>query len=156
MTQQTMTLRPGIAGKLMVFDILPVVLAANDTLHEQFGENPTWSFIKENPQKYVRDFRTIRLSMGRRMGHTSAIGLLAKPGDLVVEITTESALYTCSMTVPGVECISRYSLMEKGKKFYRPYPTIWLADFNLWPRTSMNEVRDRLIKNVDQRMIILG
>lgn len=153
MTQESVTLVPGAAGRIMVSDLLPVIFASNDELHAQFRK----VFVDcGTPQKYVRDFRTIRLHIGQRMGHTSAIGMLAKPGDLVVELTHHHALDTCSLTVPGVDCIGRKTLLEQGKRFYHPYPTIWISNFSLWPRTSMNEVRDRLIKNVDQRIVILG
>lgn len=136
----------------MVSDILPVILESNDAIHSYWSKQ---ELAELDPKKYVRDFRTVRLSMGQRSGHTYAVTVMAKPGDLVVEMSDHRALYTCSQTVPGVECISRKALMEPGAIF-REYPTIWIMDFGFWPRTSMNEIRERLIKSVDQRMIILG
>lgn len=156
--QEPVMLKPGAAGRFLVSDVLPLLLSSSDTLHKDFGgqilSGP--AVTEEKIRKYVRDFRTIRLNAGQRMGHTCAIGMLAKPGDLVIALTSFHALHVCSQTVPGVECIDRRALLEKGARFHRPYPTIWIDGFSIWPRTSMNEIRNRLIKNGDQRMVILG
>lgn len=151
MKQETVTLTPGPSGKIMVSDLLPVIIEANDVLHSQFS---SCEWLHESPEKYVRDFRTIRLSIGMRMGHTFAVRKLAKPGDLVVDMSDHMALDTCSNTAAGVECISRKTLLEPGAVF-KIYPTIWLLNFDFWPRTSMKDIRSRLIKSVHQRMIIL-
>lgn len=151
--QEPVTLTPNITGRFLASDILPAILASNDVLHEQWGK-PEHGWNMENPQKYVRDFRTIRLCMGMRSGHSYAAVKLAKPGDLIVELNDSHALDTCSQTVPGVTCISRHTLMTT--EIYREHPTIWIIDFGYWPRTSMNAIREKLIRNINQRIVILG
>lgn len=160
-TQEPIMLKTGAAGRLMVSDILPLLISSSDTLHNDFGRGfleklATEDGYEDKIRRYIRDFRTIRLNAGQRMGHTSAIVMLAKPGDLVVSLNTEFSLHTRSHMIPGVECIGRRKLLEASHKFHNAHPTIWLDGFSMWPRTSMNEIRNRLIKNGDQRMIILG
>lgn len=153
MNEETVTLKKGHDGRVMVHEILPVMLDSMEANHKL--RKSLHVIYADSPSKYVRDFRTLRLNMGHRMGHTLAVIQLAKPGDLVVELSEHRALDICSQTLPGVECISVKTLMEAGKKFYTAYNTIWLLNYDLWPRTSMNEIRERLIKNLDQRIIIL-
>jgi hypothetical protein len=152
MNEETVTLKKDHAGRVMVSEILPVMIASMESNHELWHKKFESYY---DPKKYVRDFRTLRLNMGQRMGHTYAVIQLAKPGDLIVELSDHRALDICSQTLPGVECIGVKTLMEAGKKFYTAYNTIWLLNYDLWPRTSMNEIRERLIKNSNQRMIIL-
>lgn len=149
MRQQAVTLEPGISGRLMVSDILPVIMASNDMSHDSLqSTNIPWN----DPKRYVRDFRTIRLDMGQRSGKTYAIGVMAKPGDLVIDMT-----YSRVRHIHVADGVHRIGLFTFNRLSCFPvYKTIWLADFNLWPRTSMKEIREKLITSFDQRIIILG
>ena len=159
-TQDSVTLTPCAAGRFFASDFLPLIIESNDILHNTFGKSllQRSDITEEDIRRYVRDFRTIRLSMGQRMGHTHAVIALAKPGDLVVGLDDRMTLWVASDTGAGIEFMTRNMLMSEIEWGLSPkgHPTIWLMDFSRWPRTSLNAIRERLIKNGDQRMIILG
>lgn len=149
--QEPVTLKPGIAGRLLMSDILPVILWANDSLHAEMKRIGVEENCRSCPEKYVRDFRTIRLDMGQRSGKSYAMHNLALPGDLVICLTADAC--KAHGLAPGVREIGVSGLNAIHKEFFR---TIWLMDFSFWPRTSLKSIREKLIVSSEQRMIILG
>jgi hypothetical protein len=146
--QEPVTLKPGIAGRLLMSDLLPVILWANDYLHAEMKRIG----VEENcPEKYVRDFRTIRLDMGQGSGKSYALHNLALPGDLVICPTAD--MCKAHYLAPGVREIGVSGLNALQKEYFR---TIWLMDFSFWPRTSLKSIREKLIISSEQRIIILG
>lgn len=162
MVQKAVTLIPGDSGRLMVSDFLPVIMESQDASNAQFGRNILSELVLDDyfgasyAQKYVRDFKTIRLSVGLRMGHTYAAIKLAKENDLIVEANSEYAEYARNQVSLGVDVIDRRTLVSPGSVLRKDYRTIWLLEFSMWPRTSLKKIREKLITSIEQRMIILG
>lgn len=77
---------------------------------------------------YFRELATVRLSLGRRMGHTTAIKELAKPWDLVIS-NSIAMLDNIGMQ----NRIERYSVNQLDNSFRGKFvrcKTIWVDNFS--------------------------
>lgn len=77
---------------------------------------------------YFRELATVRLSLGRRMGHTTAIKELAKPWDLVI---SNSIAMLDNIGINN--WIERYSVNQLDSSFRGKFvrcKTIWVDNFS--------------------------
>ncbi|QRE00112.1 hypothetical protein [Burkholderia phage BCSR5] len=154
----------GYDGQALALDILPVILEANDKLHERVYAT---LYNPEHTSKYSRDFRTIHYNTGQRSGMTSAIMKLAKEGDLVIapdtnwlegwqdELGNCAAISTTKDRVTNIRCAFWHTHAETV------FNNIWIVGafghpWTAWSQTDIGLVRSRLIKNGHQRMILIG
>ncbi len=105
----------------MLVDLLPPLIEAVEH---------NWSLIPYESKRgmdlsaLIRDFRTIRISIGRRTGQTTAIAKLAKDSDIVV-VSSRDVAYMLDDAAVEFPC-PIISMLDVGPKRLGSYKTIWV------------------------------
>jgi hypothetical protein len=144
-----------------VLEMLPPVLANNDTLHFEISQScNVHQYSQSDVQKYVRNFRTVRFGMGQRTGTTSAVMTLAREDDLVLcPELSDLRIVASNAKTPHVH------MFDKAVSDGSTRASIVAAKFRrLWVIDSYWCIADRsfldrlytLVRSPEQQFILLG
>ena len=143
-------------SRFVLKEVLTILMDANDKLHEDFkhlaGPIPV--------HKYVRDFRTIRVGAGQRMGQTITIQQLATADDLIVTYGEEGEVHRLDARIKPCVVHKDYVLNADRRRALseRRWSRIWIDYASAWDFTyeALDNVYADFVKDADQQFILLG
>lgn len=101
--------------------------------------------------KFVRDYGTIRLSIGRRSGHTGAVFALASHDDLVVVSSAYEA--QCVLGETAATVVHLDALLEPAAQFN--FRRIFFAQVEHLSPEKLDKIY-QLITGADQQVVFVG
>jgi hypothetical protein len=140
--------------KLFTTDLLPLILKANEQLHQE-----TSAHLKDvDCKKYVRDFRTIRFDFGQRSGKSYAITQLAFDSDVVLCPGVDDIRRWYPGTKATVLSYSNFlNADDPNEDFFLPerISRFWLDYASSTPKAYV-KILEHLITSPEQQIILLG
>lgn len=146
-------------------EVMELLFEANSNLH-QYMKNYmlVGPHAETRPDRYVRDYRTIRLNYGLRTGKAVFVLKHAKVEDLVITANDDTGEYylleDCKARVRSVEQLVGFS--DNKLPYSICHPRIWIDDSEAVTATLSNLgwdfplLRKYLITDPNQQMVIFG
>lgn len=140
-------------SRFVLKEVLTILLDANDKLHADVlgGDSP-------DPAKYVRDFRTIRLDAGQRMGKSRAMLSMADANDLIIVPSSDDAIAYGAETKATVIPLSYVLKPERLSAISsRRWARVWIEPASrMLSQDQLTWLLVELVKDDDQQFILLG
>jgi hypothetical protein len=143
-------------SRFVLKEVLTILLDANAKLHDDCKQHADIIPV----HKYVRDFRTIRVGAGQRMGQTVAIEQLATADDLIVTYGEECEVHMLAAQIKPCVVHKDYVLNPDRRRALadRRWARIWIDYASAWGFTyeALEHVYADLVKDADQQFILVG
>lgn len=141
-------------SRFVIDEVLTILFDANDKLHSDYGHLGS----KLSTYRYVRDFRTIRLGVGQRMGKTRVMLALAEAGDLIISYAEDvpddmiGATKATLATKADLKNASKRAVLAETR-----WKRIWIDDaFYLLDWYDFTDICKGFVKDADQQFVLLG